>query len=319
MPSSKDQKDQLQHSVLDAWGELTGDEIRVPDAPILHHYTDAYGLHGIISNHELWATAAQFSNDLSEIDYAVKVALNVVDEIWGKKKNLSQWEELLLQHVQRIFGTPLHTFGQPFITCFCENGDLLSQWRGYGKDCGFALAFEPIVRDESCKLDCIGGTRTVVRKINYEPAAQRKTLRKSLEKFITLVNGFKDSPESEKGHLAHLELSILLILDLTDWACAVKHNAFAAEQEWRIITYPKSAAMGIKPEKYDGVFVTPSSKFLRPYMKLKDPSKGRLPLVEIRCGPSPLQEQSSRALQILLRNHGYKNIPITLSEVPLRI
>ena len=61
--------------------------------PVLHHYTDAFGAHGIISSHCLWATATQFSNDLSEIEYAVSVAVEVIKEVWGSKKNLNPWEE----------------------------------------------------------------------------------------------------------------------------------------------------------------------------------------------------------------------------------
>ena len=56
-----------------------------------------------------------------------------------------------------------------------------------------------------------------------------------------------------------MELSLLLILEMTDWACAVKHKAFSEEKEWRIITYPKGATLvGAKPENYEGVSVRPT-------------------------------------------------------------
>jgi hypothetical protein len=38
--------------------------------------------------------ATQFSNDLSEIEYAVSVAVEVIKEVWGSKKNLNPWEEM---------------------------------------------------------------------------------------------------------------------------------------------------------------------------------------------------------------------------------
>lgn len=310
-----------EHPVLDAWCELQTDEPpRVPDAPILYHYTDAFGLSGIITSHKLWATAAQFSNDLSEIDYAVSVASEIVEETWSGKQNLGPWEQLLLSHLRQMLGTPLHTFGQPFIACFCQEGDLLSQWRGYGKDCGFSIAFKPIVQNEMSQLACQSGTRTVVRKINYDPNWQRKRLRQILKVFTALVNGFKHPIDSDQGHALHVELSLILILELTDWACAVKHKAFEAEQEWRIVTYPKGAMLtGVKEESYEGVSVQPTSRLLRPYMQLNANSSKHLPLVEIRCGPSPLQEQSGRGLKILLRNNGYKDVSVVFSEVPLRV
>lgn len=56
------------HFVMDRWLDiLEGEPPRMVDSPILHHYTDAFGAHGIISSPCLWATATQFSNDLSEI------------------------------------------------------------------------------------------------------------------------------------------------------------------------------------------------------------------------------------------------------------
>ncbi len=109
-------------------------------------------------------------------------------------------------------------------------------------------------------------------------------------------------------------------LKLTDWACTVKHGAFSEEKEWRIITYPKGATLvGVKPADYEGVSVRPTARLLLPYMILEPPSQKRLPLIEIRCGPSQFQEQSARAMNILLRKHGYKNLPVTLSRVPLRV
>jgi hypothetical protein len=307
--------------VMGRWLDLLeGEPPRVPDAPILHHFTDAFGVHGIVTSNCLWATAAQFSNDLSEIEYAVFIALEIVEELWGHRKNLSSWEQLLAEHVRQVLATPLHTFGQPFIVSFCEDGDLLSQWRAYGRKSGFSLAFSPLRRDQKDPLVCKNGFRTVVRRIVYDPDKQRARLRRTLGNLIKLVNGFPFATTSPRGASAHVELSLILILEMTDWACAVKHEAFSEEHEWRIITYPKGATLvGTKTENYEGVSIRPTSMLLLPYMILEAPSGKRLPLVEIRCGPSQFQEQSGRALNILLRKHGYEHLPVTFSGVPVRM
>jgi hypothetical protein len=307
------------HMVLDRWIDiLKGEPPRMVDAPILHHYTDAFGIHGIVSSNCLWATAAQFSNDLSEIEYAVSIALGIIEEMWGSKNGLPPWEQMLAKHLVELFTTPLHTFGQPFIVSFCEDGDLLSQWRAYGQTSGFSLALSPIVQNDEVRLTCKDGFRTMVKRVVYDPAKQRARLRFILRRFIKLVNGFPFAPTSSKGASAHVELSLLLILEMTDWVCAVKHKAFSEEKEWRIITYPKDATMvGTQTKNYKGVSVRPTPKLLLPYMTL-EPSGKRLPLVGIKCGPSQFQEQSARAMSILLHKHGYKHLPVTFSEVPLR-
>jgi hypothetical protein len=160
----------------------------------------------------------------------------------------------------------------------------------------------------------------MVKRVVYDQDKQRERLRFILKRLIKLVSGFSFTPTSSKGASAHVELSLLLILEMTDWACATKHRAFAEEKEWRIVTYPKGATLvGTSPENYEGVSVRPTSKLLLPYMILEPPPRKRLPLIEIRCGPSQFQEQSARAMDILLRKHGYKKVPVTLSAVPLRV
>ena len=292
----------------------------MPDAPVLHHYTDSFGAHGILTSNSIRATATQYSNDLSEIEYAVAVAKDVFTELWGNKKRIGQWERFLAEHVLLVITKPLHTFGQPFIVSFCEEGDLLSQWRAYGGNSGFSLAFRSLCHNGDLRLICKDGFRTMVKKVVYNPVRQRTRLRYVLDKVIKLVNGFPFPVNSPKGAAAHLEVGLMLILELTDWASTVKHQSFSEEREWRIITYPKGATLvGTTPKNYAGVTVEPTAKLLRPYMVLKPPPKKRLPLLGIRCGPSPFQEQSARALEIQLQKDGYKSLPVTFSGVPLRV
>jgi Protein of unknown function (DUF2971) len=309
------------HFVLDRWLNILKDEPpRMVDAPVLHHYTDAFGVHGIITANCLWATATQFSNDSSEIDYAASIAVEIIHRTWEKKKISNSWEQLLAAHLIRLFSSPLHTFGQPFIVSFCEDGDLLSQWRGYGQGSGFSLAFRSLCQRQTVRLFCKNGFRTMLKKVIYEADKQRDRLRFILNRFIKLVNGFPFSPTSTNGQAAHVELSLLLILEMTDWACTVKHMSFSEEKEWRIITYPRGATLvGASPPNYAGVLVRPTPRLLLPYMVFEPSSRKRLPLLEIRCGPSPYQEQSARAMKILLRNHGYDDLTISLSQVPLRV
>jgi Protein of unknown function (DUF2971) len=307
------------YSVMDRWLDILKDEPSPTIAPTLHHYTDAFGVSGIISSNCLWATATQFSNDVSEIEYSVSVAMRVIQETWKVTTGLSPWERILVEHLVHLFSTPLHSFGQPFIVSLCEAGDLLSQWRGYGQASGFSLAFKSLNQDDELKLACKHGFRTGIKQVIYEPNKQRARLRFLLRRLIKMVNGFAFKANSTEGASAHVELSLILVLVMTDWACSVKHESFSEEREWRIVTYPKGATLnGVHPQNFEGVSVRPTARLLLPYMTLEPLQGKRLPLLEVRCGPSQFQEQSSRAMQILLRNHGYNNLPITLSTVPLR-
>ena len=97
---------------------------------------------------------------------------------------MSPWEKVLAQHLVQLFHTPLHSFGQPFIVSFCENGDLLGQWRAYGGTSGFSLAFSPLVEHDKLKLACRNGFRTMVKRVIYDPYKQRARLRFLLNHLI---------------------------------------------------------------------------------------------------------------------------------------
>jgi hypothetical protein len=89
---------------------------------------------------------------------------------------MGSWEKVLAEHLVRLLATPLHSFGQPFIVSFCEDGDLLSQWRAYGGTSGFSLAFSRLCQHDNVKLVCKDGFRTMVKRVIYDPERQRARL-----------------------------------------------------------------------------------------------------------------------------------------------
>lgn len=178
----------------------------------------------------------------------------------------------------------------------------------------------PLFKADTMRLESRNGFRTMAKKVIYEHDKQRARLRFLIRHLIRLVNELPFPISSPRGAAAHIELSLLLVLEMTDWACVVKRRAFSEEKEWRVITYPAGATLrGVTPENYKGISIRPTSKLLLPYMTLEPNSRRKLPLVGVRCGPSEFQEQSSRAMRILLSNAGYETVPVTFSGAPLRV
>jgi hypothetical protein len=114
----------------------------------LFHYTSPEGLIGIIGSRSLWASDMLCLNDSSEATYAHGLIQGALDMDNGRllpPKHRSEFEEGL-RSAFRMYS--------PFVTCFCENGDLLSQWRGYGgAGEGFALGFRRSWLASSAVLD----------------------------------------------------------------------------------------------------------------------------------------------------------------------
>ncbi len=92
---------------------------------LLYHYANYDTLWKILGSDSFFARNIRFSNDANEYMTGKSVIERFVksdtrfDE--GNKRNIFQ---------QEIQNNPM----MYFMVCFCEDGDLLSQWRGYAKD-----------------------------------------------------------------------------------------------------------------------------------------------------------------------------------------
>lgn len=125
----------------------------------LFHYTTANGLIGIIGNREIWSTAYFCANDESELAVGrgilAPLFLSTAHEMIRANDTLVQSftsrgidiRDFAQGFEQKVVGIALRLLC-PYITCFCiPKGEedfkhgLLSQWRGYGADGGYALQF----------------------------------------------------------------------------------------------------------------------------------------------------------------------------------
>jgi hypothetical protein len=106
---------------------------------VLYHYTGFMGFQSIVSTKTLRASSLHHMNDATEFSYAKEIAASVAKEILDQNAAPEQREvlELFCAHAANITPVPI------FASCFSEDGDLLSQWRGYcpgGR--GVAIGFD---------------------------------------------------------------------------------------------------------------------------------------------------------------------------------
>ena len=116
-----------------------------PRQPVIYHYTDVSGLHGILQSNRLWASAAYYLNDSSEIEYGCKLALEAIAVWKDVNQRIQSFAVDALRGLESIFSHPLSRISRSatiYVTCFCENDNLLSQWRAYGQAGGYSLGFE---------------------------------------------------------------------------------------------------------------------------------------------------------------------------------
>jgi hypothetical protein len=304
---------------------------------VLYHYTTAEGLKGIVENKELWATSAYYLNDSTEIIYGYRLLDEGVAK-WVEKVNPPEdsISRGLAFSMQRQFGHDLldrNIITPIYLICFCEEDNLLSQWRAYGQSGGYSIGFrvpsegivyglrpEPPVYTARCV------------KVEYDRSEQ---LRRILE-ILDFVMPVLDEPLVTDAirSLDSLSpfgfgwLSRTISEILVDESIAFKDAAFAVEKEWRFVVRSREL---LKQGTDDGDHTKLPIRFrtargqLTPYIRLIPSEKSfpltgdgmNLPIVSVRCGPVGDRVSSWMAVRMLLDGHGHKAARIDRSEIPL--
>jgi len=305
----------------------------------LFHYTTANGLSGIFETGVIWGTAYHCANDESELA-AGKGALQQLFR--AKTHELEEANDQRVLTLRRRGQDPLEFaayFEQlvsatalsllcAYITCFCKpNGKedfhhgLLSQWRGYGVDGGYALQFSRkkllAAIENANKID---GLNYELQDVHYSPENRLK------DELLSHKEAFVDA------YLAHLnEISQLLqqilenktipspIADLTggplesllDYLVQTKNQHFAEERECRLSLIQLVAnCEGCLPVKFFN-----RGGLLVPYTKTP-PSFNVLDSVEwILIGPGPRLNARFKSVMHLVAEAGW-DIKVRPSHIP---
>lgn len=249
---------------------------------MIYHYTTNLGLIGIVAHRELWASDCQYLNDGAELSYARDLYFAEIE-----KQGLPPPED---GEGRPVAGPSLENF-RIFIACFCEDGDLLSQWRGYGADQGYALGFgiEPL------RALSIGE----ITPVQYGIANPTDYFREELAK-----SGYRSGHPGISEWYASEHLLPRL--------ARVKHPGFAEEREWRIL---KQMTIYDLKSPNASVRFRPSS--MGPIGYLTIPFAPAC-LREIILGPGTHTETREAAVRDLLRYHDLEHVNVSISRVPFR-
>jgi hypothetical protein len=253
----------------------------------LCHYTDFWGLKGILETGTLWATYTQTLNDDSEIEYGLEVVRDYVAKFPDKDTSFR-----LANAIERM---DVRTFA----CCFCERSDLLSMWITYAKrGGGYCLEFE--------------GNRGLLA-CSFPPFSVRlpfrmsygKTLPKAVEAMLEHACQFARSGDIE---------AIVSASWIKKLAMRFKHPAFKHEEERRIvIPDPPVSAMRFRAGDAD----------VKPYIELlpvTPEGSRKLPLRRITFGPTLRNDKVLiEALGLMLERYGYKGVPVESCGIPYRL
>lgn len=134
----------------------------MPTVP-LYHYTTGSGLIEIVKSGELWSTQLSCLNDATELLYPVELLREKAHQ--RLKAPVTPRLEFLLKAIVAGLAAPQVATEGRFVACFSEDGDDLSQWRGYGGgDGGYAIEFDShYLRD----MRNIPSQNTILGRVEY--------------------------------------------------------------------------------------------------------------------------------------------------------
>lgn len=285
---------------LESLRSYSGGFIFAREGRRLYHYTDLGGLAGIIDRHDLWLTHLRYSNDNEELQHGLRVADRILAESMAKQAKSSPGRRVL-ERVQSLLASSLAS--AVYVTCFCTKDNLLGQWRGYaGNGAGVSLAIDPFGFAEVAGQESVGFLR--LWKVFYDIEKQNNIARNAIRRALSQRLG-------EDTRVWRLYDALQFFIP------TFKHPDFRDEEEYRLIFTPQPDA---KVQPHFRV----ARGMLVPYISLRDILRAvgvempRLPIKEVRVGPSTHRDLNVMSTRLLLERGGYKEVPVQMSDTPYR-
>lgn len=313
--------------------------------PALMHYTTCAGLKGIVESTSLWASNARYLNDSQEIVHYFEARLPIlvqsvaeeylrrlgkdkskaekIESLGGIRTLVNKQTDALVSHLRdntlRYLDPFLLSLSAPADELVLSNG-LLSQWRAYGSDGGYAIILngEELARFLRDEEQTHHYQHLEWGDVFYYGAKEPQAAKDDIEE---AENSLKDEifhmidTGSPRDHMR-------VYFALTTLACLSKHWGFQEEREVRVVAIPQRDSSNIVNTNSSGrekkvVRHYQKGGTLVPYLALtgKSGSTSRLPIEAVIIGPHKDKSLRKSATENLLKENGY-DVPVSVSEIP---
>lgn len=301
----------------------------------LFHYTSADGLIGILKNEEIWSTAYYCSNDKSELSAGngiltpafLRATQKMIEDNDQMVRIISNRGIDINEHARkfesRIISHALNALCA-YITCFCMptkkedfSHGILSQWRAYGVDGGYAIQFSRKKLQSAINfVNNEQGLSYEIGNVYYtaENALKSEVLRHTdafIQAYRDDLNKICSINDILSGKLSINPIENLIgepLGSLLDYIIQTKNQHFSEERECRLSL--------IEPISSE----TPTNYFNRGGMVVpykKTPEKFRLLecIDGIIIGPNPRMPARFQSVTQMVRAKGLK-VNVRPSHIP---
>ncbi len=316
--------------------------------PLLYHYTNATGLHGIVTGQHLRATNIAYLNDAEEhIGYFDRRLPKIVDEalrstlesraspafLSAKKSEVDEAVAAQTEHLVDAIRVTTLKFNEPYIASFSrppieseKDDGVLSQWQAYGSDGGYAIVFETselekLLIEENeryqYQMGLWGDVEYYDRIADYRPIHPETIEREKAVQEVLAKTQFDDSSARDVYEP--------MFEPITALACTHKHRGFRQESEVRIVAVLMTEQVvsehpgWVDNRRKKTVHFVPKNGVLVPYIRLFENVFGdrqiKLPIRKIIVGPHREKNMRRDSVKLLLERSGIE-ADVVVSEIP---
>ena len=270
--------------------------------PLLYHYTTQSSLLGIMKDKSIRATNIFFLNDSLEFKYAADIVKEVISPAFeslplrnryaltglfggetppddpGKEPEYRKRD--FLEGIYRVIDD--FEWDEIYVSSFTEEGDQLSQWRGYcpgGNGFSIGLRTSELV-NQMKQQDFI------LAKCIYERERQKEIIRNIINYAVNRL------PEAQ-GSKGMISLISDTLRSLIPTIPTLKHESFHEEKEWRFISRRRAGS---------DIEFRPGKSLIIPYRNV--PLKISDVLSIIYIGPTPHRELAKKSVMQLINSIG---------------
>lgn len=309
----------LHDSIVKGWLEY---HTSIPE--VLYHYTTAEGLIGILSSSSMWMTNLRYMNDLSELQYARELIAGVI-ETKNEEYNSNPVQMEFFRRIRNTF-SPFEGGAEVFATCFCEGGNLLSQWRAYGgKGGGYAIGIDFFHLLRFLSRKCF------LRKVIYEPIEQSRIIAGVIDSICSLLGELTAGQAVKEADSDNTLPQFCQFTNniLVEYFFSFKHPEFIEEKEWRLVFVcsgnpvmdRESDFVDLKFRSFGGNVIPFYEISFADAVKasMQDDYGLAFPIRELIVGPTVNPELNKQSVATLLTKINPDHFPIIkASGIPLR-
>lgn len=274
---------------------------------ILYHYCASHTFTSIINNRSLWLSSMSLSNDSMEGRHAIETFMDMVREAAFPAGVIDKIYEALSFFNRQSDGLGF---------CLSEEGDLLSQWRGYAADgTGISIGFsKDYLKWLGRQPADVNGFAVI--QVVYDPVTQKENLKPIFDDISRLISDgaylgstlltrgllATPDPEEDQKRKKASEQMRLILARIFSCLYAHKSGAFKEEREWRLLNYLLAS------EECD--FRAISDRII-PYRNFELLEPNRHPITEVILGPKHITPAG--VIQGFLRTRGFGEVPVRRS------